>query len=1444
MGVHGLWTLLDIVGRPVDMNKLDGAVLGVDISIWLHQIVRGMRTRQGDLVRGAHVQGVLARVCRLLHHGIKPVFVFDGGAPALKQKTLAARRDRRAAGEEALRQNRLKLLENQVKQRVLGVSDIPEQQQQQTAKKHSRAEDMYVLPEERPAGLDAAAASQLQMGTWNEWQIWGDSESDSGCEEPAAAAAADLHAFATTKNSQAAASAITTASSTSQANNTAATSVTSSALTAQPPSSLSSMLSSSDSQSEPSFASPSRRKRVQRVDADTVDVFSELFDSLPLDVQYEIVIDRQERFKNRSRHREVRAAPGMSFSDTQIARVVEKNRLSRKLDEIRLALQQYDKIDGVAVHKVISEANTVYILEERSESPLPTPLPQAAEQLEKRQIKAAASAALCALRERQSALAAAHRTTAAEDESQSDSSLSFASGDELDRDEHLPENEVVEVDAVEDMNEEVRIRMVPTEAAAVTETKDQTPVLDHNTVSKHERREPIDNTLAHPSPARLHSRHDTIENSWGEEEEKEAFLASPAIISVEPWRCKACTYVNMEAGLECEMCQNPKASDGTASTTPSGSIAPAALPLSDSSAEHFTLDPRSVLAAPSWQCKLCTYINPCAAEDCAMCEGRREGVERDKRATADTAKAIAASLSDQTVNREPLLPPPKSRKLASIQSPASAHLSSVSDQGLNPRSLAASQGSGEEAPEQKAQQQQQQQQHTIQEEPDQETTEPSDELISGTLWEPANETKVAIDNDTATSMDETHSSKTRDTDTRPAGAAAPGTTTPAPMSRPAESKSIDSTAFFRSGVRAPEPMAAAAASVSLLAANQAQGITEGASAGYVGRRRTTSSSASTAATVSDDAVNQVRYPGEPGGDNPMPLQQQQQQQQPFPPAAANSPPSPPLPGASPSFDPDSAAALDRLESERQALQQDQRRLASTTGSITMSVIADVQKLLQLFGLPYMIAPQEAEAQCAQLELLGLTQGTVTDDSDAFLFGTQKVYRSLFSRTKTASLVTMEDIDEVLGLTRDKLISMASLLGCDYAPGIAGVGPVTAMEVLGEFPGPDALAKFRDWVNTRTPYAELHESEVRQRLRRRKDKLIVAKSFPNPLVRDAFENPVVDDSKQPFSWGRPQVHLLQAFLFEKLGWLEGQTETYLAPVMRKVVAAASTNLRQRRINDYFPAKLPAREDLLVTKAKRLRHAIAHISGTTVVESPKKTKQSSAITRRKGRTSTKQAPVSAAAAASTATEEDGGGLSASRETTTTSSVEQVIINRGPVLTLWVAVVSMRLGFSWESGLTFGRCVANRFAQSKGRRLGILRGQDSSSSERQKLSVVDRALREGSVVIFDNVIRTTNSPFGPLGILDNKVVRTETVAQYLKRAFGPNLAHVRAVFQDLAAAPLTPHALEAQAYALYCQIRPPVASGMQGWGAKGTLDLISVRQIAASIRSSSPLPSTTVA
>ena len=121
-----------------------------------------------------------------------------------------------------------------------------------------------------------------------------------------------------------------------------------------------------------------------------------------------------------------------------------------------------------------------------------------------------------------------------------------------------------------------------------------------------------------------------------------------------------------------------------------------------------------------------------------------------------------------------------------------------------------------------------------------------------------------------------------------------------------------------------------------------------------------------------------------------------------------------------------------------------------------------QTLLRHFGIPYITAPMEAEAQCAKLAELGLVDGIITDDSDVFLFGGVQCFKNIFNDSKYAECFLSSDLDRELSLTRERLISLAYLLGSDYTIGLPGVGPVVALELMANFPGPNGIEEFKAW----------------------------------------------------------------------------------------------------------------------------------------------------------------------------------------------------------------------------------------------------------------------------------------------------------------------------------------------------------------------------------------------
>ncbi|KAJ3044960.1 DNA repair protein rad2, partial [Rhizophlyctis rosea] len=147
-----------------------------------------------------------------------------------------------------------------------------------------------------------------------------------------------------------------------------------------------------------------------------------------------------------------------------------------------------------------------------------------------------------------------------------------------------------------------------------------------------------------------------------------------------------------------------------------------------------------------------------------------------------------------------------------------------------------------------------------------------------------------------------------------------------------------------------------------------------------------------------------------------------------------------------------ASATDRLEQEMIQLNAQKRKEMRDASDITTSMVTETQELLRLFGLPYLVAPMEAESQCAFLLEHDLVDGIVTDDSDVFLFGGKVVYRNMFNQQRYVERYEMKDLERDMRLGRERLVALAYLLGSDYTEGVQGVGPVGAMEILDEFGG--------------------------------------------------------------------------------------------------------------------------------------------------------------------------------------------------------------------------------------------------------------------------------------------------------------------------------------------------------------------------------------------------------
>lgn len=282
-------------------------------------------------------------------------------------------------------------------------------------------------------------------------------------------------------------------------------------------------------------------------------------------------------------------------------------------------------------------------------------------------------------------------------------------------------------------------------------------------------------------------------------------------------------------------------------------------------------------------------------------------------------------------------------------------------------------------------------------------------------------------------------------------------------------------------------------------------------------------------------------------------------------------------------------------------------------NITERMSSDCKNLLKLFGVPYIDAPMEAESQCAFLNQIELTDGTITDDSDIWLFGGRTVYKHFFNQQKTVLEFKAENIETLYSLDRHKMIQLSILVGNDYTNGIQGIGAVTAMEILSEFTSKAAnddmseemsllsgLSKFKEWFHNDK------SNIVRKSLRSKLKNITITEEFPSRRVIDALLQPIVDKNDEKFTWGQPDAESIRELAKTTFGWTYSKTDDILLPVLKKLEEKKS----QQSIKNYFKITSQVTGEGSVTVSKRVRRAIDVMSNkcnTEDIEKPIKAKK---------------------------------------------------------------------------------------------------------------------------------------------------------------------------------------------------------------------------------------------
>lgn len=1001
MGVHGLWKLLEAAGKPVPLESLENKVLAVDVSIWLHQMMKGYQDSRGAPVANAHLLGLFHRVCKLMFYKIKPVFVFDGGVPLLKKQTIAARRKQKAQASQNASEAKERLLKNLAKRKavrqMLHGSEVPAETQTEIAPR----EDMFELPPLPENALDSGSEDETQE---------------------------KLKAF------------------------------------------MESSELASDSDSEPDVKpSSSQLAHGFKVDLHTLDVHSEEFLSLPPDVRHDILSDLKETRKQNSWGR-IHEMPEESgeFSNYQLGRLLKRR-------NVQVSLEQAEKEMGGKVMRInelqeLMAAQGVEIIEDNT--------------------VIGSSSHRIASDSKTRFILCKDPTGPAQSTQQSDSSKTA-----------LKEVEETEDNPLYSEQVEFIAQMAENMMQKIVQTK-QEKNISHELVLKKDKAFTESKEELEGLPDKI------LLDSWSDDDDDVSSI-----------------------GLSTVKNQKRK----------SGSIS------SDVESKHNSSDtspPRKIL-----------ILNESGISDNEdlgenLTETRTlRGNESQNKSDSSTAVTGQSLLSEDKINRKERQG--EEKKLEIIVCP------------------------GEK---------------------------PEDDIFADIFQSKPLENKVEKQNsskikpvvkleqsfDINSKQVKNHKSDSKEFVSSISVSKKPLEIVIQATSAPEDDIFADIFNNYQTevptSVKIEVDSNSEPESVEKILSSESEGEQEN-----IGPDLKSHSDARMEVMIKeeDNDIEQTDHQNVAIGNNDLGSLSSEGELD----SAESISVVPPLSPKQPMSSLDLNTMEASLEAENIDLQRERGRQERLAASITDQMCIEAQELLQLFGLPYLVAPMEAEAQCAFLDAISLTEGSITDDSDIWLFGGRKVYKNFFNQKKHVLQFTSTNINHYFKLSREQLIQLALLVGSDYTTGIQGVGPVTAMEIVAAFqckiesdPIQSALkglSQFKEWWSSGRP----HKSNNMRLLDKKLKNVKFSEGFPSQAVVEAYLRPSVENSEETFSWGALDLPALRLYAKSKFGWTVQKTDEILLPVSKRWSSRAS----QRSIDSYFNFQ-PHLVEGLSKMSKRVQKAV--------------------------------------------------------------------------------------------------------------------------------------------------------------------------------------------------------------------------------------------------------------
>ena len=278
------------------------------------------------------------------------------------------------------------------------------------------------------------------------------------------------------------------------------------------------------------------------------------------------------------------------------------------------------------------------------------------------------------------------------------------------------------------------------------------------------------------------------------------------------------------------------------------------------------------------------------------------------------------------------------------------------------------------------------------------------------------------------------------------------------------------------------------------------------------------------------------------------------------------------------------------EAKETGTAEEVEKFSRRTVKVTKEHNNECKRLLTLMGVPYIVAPTEAEAQCAVLARAGKVYAAASEDMDTLTFNAPILLRHLtFSEQRKEPIqeIHVDRVLEGLNMTREQVtfrvltclmtrltlftqfIDLCILLGCDYLDQIPKIGPSTAYNLVKEHGSLEGVV-------------EHIEKDPKKRY-------VIPEDWPYKEARELFLNPDVraaDHEECNFQWANPDIEGLVQFLVVEKGFSEDRVRSGAEKLNKNLKVA-----QQSRLEGFFKAvpKTDEQKNELKRKADEKKEA---------------------------------------------------------------------------------------------------------------------------------------------------------------------------------------------------------------------------------------------------------------